>query len=166
MILYDLFYNGKSDSAATGCRISRSICPVEPVKNIWQIFLGDSPSIVFDFYLNKIPDILNPDVDEFFRFIHIFYGISYNIIDYSAQLLRICNNLGIRCCIIKIGQGNPLCLQIQSDFFHTILKICGNVQLCKIIWNTVGVDLGIQCQFIDQCIHLICFVVNGTDILI
>ena len=66
MILYDLFYNGKSDSAATGCRISRSICPVEPVKNIWQIFLGDSPSIVFDFYLNKIPDILNPDVDEFF----------------------------------------------------------------------------------------------------
>ena len=123
-------------------------------------------SVILNLYLNKITDILDPDVDVFVRLVHVLDRITNNIVDHTAQLLRIRDNQRIRRRIVEVGQSDAFCLKIKSNFFHTILEILIHIQLCKIVRNTIRINLGIKCQFIDKHIHLVSFIVYGSHIFI
>ena len=57
--------------------------PVKTIKNIRQIFGGNSFPIVLQFHLNKITDVLHPQVNPRPLLIHIFQRIRHNIVDDS-----------------------------------------------------------------------------------
>ena len=71
MILDDLFYDGKADSASALAGVSRGIRPIESVEDIRKFFLTDTFSVVLDLHLDKIAHIHNPDIDDSILFIHV-----------------------------------------------------------------------------------------------
>ena len=93
MILNNLLYNRQADAASSPGGIPGCICPVKTIKNIRHILHGDSLSVIRDLHLDKISHILDLYADMPLRLIHIFYGISDNIVNHPLQLLRTEKNL-------------------------------------------------------------------------
>ena len=164
MILHDLLHNGKTDSASSLGRISGNICPVKTIKNIWQILGCNSLAVILDLHLDKISHILYANLDDSPWFLHIFNGITYNIVDHTANLLAICDDLNILLHIIGIHKFNSPGLHLESQFLRTVRKIVLNIQFTECIRNTVGIDFGVKSQLIDQMIHLIGLVINSAYI--
>ena len=84
--------------------------------------------------------------------------------NHTADLLSIRNHLDIFLHIIGIHKLNSLGLHLKSKFLRTVRKIILHIQLAERIRNTIGINLGIKCQLIDQMIHLIGLIINGTYI--
>ena len=84
--------------------------------------------------------------------------------DHTADLLTIRNNLHTLLHIIGIHKLDPPGLHLKPKLLRTIRKIILHIQLAERIRNTVGIDLGIKGQLIDQMIHLIGLIINGTHI--
>ena len=164
MILDNLLHNRETDSAAARRGISRGVRAVEPVKHIRQIPRRDPPAVVLQLHLNKIPDVLDPDIDQSPLFIQIFDRIANNIINYPPQLFRVRDNLHRLIHIIKISQPDILFLKIQTDFLDTIAKIVCDIQPREVIRNAVRIDLGVERELINQRVHLIRLAVNRPDV--
>ena len=164
MILHDLLYDGKSDTASSLGRISGNIGTVKTVKNIRQILGGNTLAVILDLHLNKITHILHTKLDDPPWLLHILNGITHDIMDHTADLLTIRNNLHTLLHIIGIHKLDPPGLHLKPKLLRTIRKIILHIQLAERIRNTVGIDLGIKGQLIDQMIHLIGLIINGTHI--
>ena len=164
MILHDLLYDGKSDTASSLGRISGNIGTVKTVKNIRQILGGNPLAVILDLHLDKITHILHPKLDDPPWLLHILNGITHDIMDHTADLLTIRNNLHTLLHIIGIHKLDPPGLHLKPKLLRTIRKIILHIQLAERIRNTVGIDLGIKGQLIDQMIHLIGLIINGTHI--
>ena len=77
--------------------------------------------------------------------------------------------------IIFVGSTDPVLHQMYKDLevntsilYQRGIKNFNNKFLkfifIEVIWDTIRINLRIQCQFIDQRIHLICFIINGSNI--
>ena len=166
MILNNLTDNGKPDAASALGRISRRISAVEPVENIRQILGCDAFAVILDLHLDKIAHILDPDVNDTTLFVQIFHGVADDVVDHPLHLLRVGNHHHIFVYIVKISQLDIAGIQFQSHVLHAVTEIAGHVDLGEGIWDLIGIDLGIECQLINQTIHIIGLVVNGTDVFV
>ena len=82
MILDDLLYDRKADSAPALGRGARGIRPVKPVENIRQFLLPDPLSVILDLNLDKIAHIQKADIDDPVLLIHIFQRVADDVIDH------------------------------------------------------------------------------------
>ena len=90
--------------------------------------------------------------------------ITDDIIDDTLHLLCIGNDDHVFIHIIEISQLNPPGFHIQPDFFRAVTKIAIYIDPGKGVRDLIGIDLGIKSQLIDQMIHLIGLIINGTHI--
>ena len=123
MVLQDLTHDGKTNPTASLGRISRNICPVKTVKNIWQIFGCDPLAIIFDLNLDKITDILDTDLYDALHslaLVHIFNRIADDIMDHPSDLLSICDHLHITVYVVGIAELYSSRFQFQSHFLCTV----------------------------------------------
>ena len=101
VILDDLFYDGKADTASPLGRIPGRICPVKTVKNIRQILGRNAFSVILDLYLDKVTHVPHTDTQITLGFIQIFDGIADDVVDDTLDLLCVCNDQRILVHIIK-----------------------------------------------------------------
>lgn len=91
-------------------------------QNVWQIRCCNTPAIILNLHLDKIANILDTDVDKPSLLVQIFNGISNNIVNHSAKLFRIRNDLCRSIRIIKV---------CQSDIFDSRSSPISSMQSLK-----------------------------------
>ena len=98
------------------------------------------------------------------RLVHIFQGVGYNIIDDPPKLLRIHNDPAIFLHKIFITEVHIFGVQFHRKILRAVLKIISGGYSCKIIRNPVCINFRIQCQLINEKIHLVSFIINRLDV--
>ena len=150
MILNNLLYNRQPDAASALCGISGCIGTIKPVKDIDQLTGRNALSVVLNLYLNEITRIPDTQLHTLFLFIHIFDGISDDVIDYTGHLFRIRDDQRLRIYRIDVGKLDIPSPQIQSDIIGAVIKIFCHIQTVEVVRNAVRINLRIKGQLIDQ----------------
>ena len=67
---------------------------------------------------------------------------------------------------IRVVERDAPGLHVHADLLDTVAKIVRHIDLVEIVGDLVVVDPRIQCQLVDQRIHVIGFVVDRPNILL
>ena len=73
VVLDNLLYDRKPDTASTLRGVPGRVCPVEPVENVGQIFGRNAFSIILNLNLDKISHILDADIDNSALLVNILH---------------------------------------------------------------------------------------------
>ena len=68
--------------------------------------------------------------------------------------------------IIEISQLHAPGLQLQAHLVDAVPEVVGHIDPGKRIGDLVGVDLGIKRQLIDEPVHVVGLMVDGTYIFV